>query len=158
MAGFGWRALGFSRFGRVGGDQWLRWLFCCRGLGFFGFLWVWSGWVEIGGQGGRFCWRRLGFSRFDRGGDRWSFLYCLIDRDSDWASTRWIQCCWWWVDGGFGFVDGGFGFVDDGFGVVNGRLFVVFWIGMLFNEVLGWRVDDFSRLVFWCWFGFDEFS
>ena len=41
--------------------------------------------------------------------------------------------------GGFGAVDGGFGFVDDGFGVVNGRLFVVFWIGVLFDEILGWR-------------------
>ena len=33
---------------------------------------------------------------------------------------------------------------------------------MLFDEVLGlrflgWRVDDFSGLVFSCWFGFDEF-
>ena len=35
-----------------------------------GFFWVWSGWVEISGQGGRFCWRRLGFSGFDRGGDQ----------------------------------------------------------------------------------------
>ena len=58
-----------------------------------GFFWVWSGWVEISGQGGRFCWRRLGFSGFGQGGDRWSFLYCLVDRDSGWASTRWIRCC-----------------------------------------------------------------
>ena len=29
---------------------------------------------------------------------------------------------------------------------------------MLFNEVLDWRVDDFSGLVFSCWFEFDEFS
>ena len=37
-----------------------------------------------------------------------------------------------------------------------------FWIGVLFDEVLGWRFlgwrfGDFSRLVFSCWFGFDEF-
>ena len=25
------------------------------------------------------------------------------------------------------------------------------------NEVLGWRFDDFSRLVFSCGFGFDDF-
>ena len=34
--------------------------------------------------------------------------------------------------------------------------------GVLFDEVLGWRFlswrfDDFSGLVFLCWFGFDEF-
>ena len=34
--------------------------------------------------------------------------------------------------------------------------------GELFDEVLGWRFlgwrfDDFSGLVFSCWFGFDEF-
>ena len=33
----------------------------------------------------------------------------------------------------------GFGAVDGGLGVVNGGLFVVFWIGVLFDEVLGWR-------------------
>ena len=64
--------------------------------------------------------------------------------------------------GGFGAVDGGFGFVNGGFGVVDGGLFVVFWIGVLFDKVLGWRFlgwrfDDFSRLVFSCWFEFDEF-
>ena len=58
-----------------------------------GFFWVWSGWVEIGGWGGCFCWRMLGFSGFDQGGDWWSFLYCLVDRDSDWALTRWIRFC-----------------------------------------------------------------
>ena len=76
MAGFGWRGLGFSGFGR-GGDQWS---FLLERAGFF---WVWSGWVEIDGRGGHFCWRRLGFSGFDRGGDRWSFLYCLVNRDLD---------------------------------------------------------------------------
>ena len=29
---------------------------------------------------------------------------------------------------------------------------------VLFDEVLGWRFDDFSGLVFSCWFGFDEYS
>ena len=29
--------------------------------------------------------------------------------------------------------------------------------GVLFDEVLGWRFEDFSGLVFSCWFGFDEF-
>ena len=38
--------------------------------------------------------------------------------------------------GGFGAVDGGFGFVDDRFSVVDGELFVVFWTGVLFDEVL----------------------
>ena len=89
MAGFGWRGLGFFGFGR-GGDRWSGWSFLLKRAGLF---WVWSGWVEISGWGGRFCWRRLGFSGFDRGGDRWLFLYCLVDRDSDWASTRWIRCC-----------------------------------------------------------------
>ena len=28
---------------------------------------------------------------------------------------------------------------------------------VLFDEVLGWRFDDFSGLVFSCWFEFDEF-
>ena len=73
----------------------------------FGWRWRWKwlglvreGWVflglvevEIGGRGGRFCWRRLGFSGFDRGGDRWLFLYYLVDHDLDWASTKWIRCC-----------------------------------------------------------------
>ena len=38
---------------------------------------------------------------------------------------------------GFGAVDGGFGFIDGRFGVANGGLFVVFWIEVLFDEVLG---------------------
>ena len=59
--------------------------------------------------------------------------------------------------GGFGAIDNGFGFVDDRFSVVDGELFVVFWTGVLFDEVMGWRFDDFSRLIFSCWFGFDEF-
>ena len=29
--------------------------------------------------------------------------------------------------------------------------------GVLFDEVLGWRFNDFSGLVFSCWFGLDEF-
>ena len=86
---FCWRGLGFSGFGR-GGDRWSGWSFLLKRARLF---WVWSGWVEIGGWGGRFFWRRLGFSGFDRGGDQWSFLYCLVDHDSNWASTRWIQCC-----------------------------------------------------------------
>ena len=79
-----------------GGDQ------KSMGLG----LWVW---LEMAGFG----WRGLSFSGFGQGGDRWSgwvvlsggqllfpsqlnatlFLYCLVDRDSDRASTRWIRCC-----------------------------------------------------------------
>ena len=55
------------------------------------------------------------------------------------------------------------------FGAVDGELMVdlglltadlVLLIGrVLFDEVLGWRFDDFSGLVFscWFWFGFDEF-
>ena len=47
--------------------------------------WVFLGLVgvEIGGRGGHFCWRGLGFFGFDQGGDRWSFLYCLVDYDSN---------------------------------------------------------------------------
>ena len=41
----------------------------------------WSGWSFL-----------LEKTGFDRGGDRWSFLYCLVDCDSNWASTRWIRC------------------------------------------------------------------
>ena len=72
-----------------------RWRWRWRWLGLVGEGWVFLGLVgvEIGGWGGCFCWRRLGFSGFDRGGDRWSFLYCLVDCDSDWASIRWIRCC-----------------------------------------------------------------
>ena len=29
--------------------------------------------------------------------------------------------------------------------------------GVLFDKVLGWRFNDFSKLVFSCWLGFDEF-
>ena len=72
--------LGFSGFGQ-GGDRWSGCSFSLERSGF--------------GRGGCFCWRGLGFSGFDRGGDRWSFLYCLVDCDSDWASTRWIRCCSW---------------------------------------------------------------
>ena len=73
-----------------------RWRWRWRWLGLVEERWVFLGlvgWVEISGWGGRFCWRRLGFSRFDWGGDRWLFLYYLVDRDLDWASTRWIRCC-----------------------------------------------------------------
>ena len=57
-------------------------------------LWVWLEMkMEMEMETAGFGWRGLGFSGFDRGGDRWSFLYCLVDRDSDWASTRWIRCC-----------------------------------------------------------------
>ena len=78
---FCWRGLGFSRFG-LGGDWWSGWSFLLERSGFF---WVWSGWS--------FLLKRAGFSGFDQGGDRWSFLYCLVDCDSNWASTRWIRCC-----------------------------------------------------------------
>ena len=98
---FCWRGLGFSGFGQ-GGDRWSGWSWVWSGwrsvvgvVVFVGEVWVFLGLVrvEIGGRGGRFCWRGLGFSGFDWGGDRWSFLYCLVDRDSDWASTKWIRCC-----------------------------------------------------------------
>ena len=54
-----------------------------------------------------------------------------------------------------------------GFGAVDGELIVDLGLlttdlvlligGVLFDEVLGWRFEDFSGLVFSCWFGFDEF-
>ena len=63
-----------------------------------------------------------------------------------------------------------------GFGAVDGELMVDLGLltadlvllmadlvlligGVVFDEVLGWRFDDFSGLVFscWFWFGFDEF-
>ena len=54
-----------------------------------------------------------------------------------------------------------------GFGAVDGELMVDLGLlmtdlvlligGVLFDEVLGWRFEDFSSLVFSCWFGFDEF-
>ena len=54
-----------------------------------------------------------------------------------------------------------------GFGAVDGELMVDLGLlttdlvlligGVLFDEVLGWWFEDFSRLVFSCWFGFDEF-
>ena len=43
-------------------------------------LWVW---LEMEMEMAGFGWRGLGFSSFDQGGDRWSFLYCLVDCDSD---------------------------------------------------------------------------
>ena len=50
---------------------------------------------------------------------------------------------------------GGFSAVDVDLGLLMANL-------VLFDEVLGWRFlgwrfDDFSGLVFSCWFGFDEF-
>ena len=66
------------------------------------------------------------------------------------------------------------GFRPGGFGAVDGELMVDLGLltadlvllmadlvlligGVVFDEVLGWRFDDFSRLIFSCWFGFDEF-
>ena len=92
MAGFGWRGLGFSGFGR-GGDRWSGWSFLLVRAKFF---WVWSRWrsvvevvvfvgevwvflgvvrVEIGGRGGRFCWKGLGLDRVVVFvGEGWVFL------------------------------------------------------------------------------------
>ena len=63
--------------------------------------------------------------------------------------------------GGFGAVDGEL-MVDLGLLMANLVLLMVDLVlligGVLFDEVLGWRFDDFSGLVFSCWFGFDEYS
>ena len=61
--GFGWRGLSFSGFGQ-GGDRW-------------------SGWVVLSG----------GKLLFPSQLNATLFLYCLVDCDSNWASTRWIRCC-----------------------------------------------------------------
>ena len=62
--------------------------------------------------------------------------------------------------GGFGAVDGEF-IVDLGLLTTNLVLLMADLVlligGVLFDEVLGWRFDDFFGLVFSCWFGFDEF-
>ena len=55
--------------------------------------------------------------------------------------------------GGFSAVDGEL-MVDLGLLTVDLVLLIG---GVLFDEVLGWRFEDFSGLVFSCWFGFDEF-
>ena len=60
--------------------------------------------------------------------------------------------------GGFSAVDGEL-IVDLGLWTTDLVLLIG---GVLFDEVLGWRFlgwrfDDFSGLVFSCWFGFDEF-
>ena len=77
MAGFGWRGLSFSGFGQ-GGDWW-------------------SGWVVL-----LLSRNRKTIDSDILSGGKLSFpsqlnatlfLYCLVDRDSDRASTRWIQCC-----------------------------------------------------------------
>ena len=67
--------------------------------------------------------------------------------------------------GGFGAVDGEL-MVDLGLLTTDLVLLMADLVlligGVLFDEVLGWRFlgwrfDDFSGLVFSCWFGFDEF-
>ena len=77
MVGFGWRGLSFSGFGQ-GGDRW-------------------SGWVVLMPSRNR----KTTDSGVLSGGklsfpsqlNAMLFLYCLVDRDSDQASTRWIRCC-----------------------------------------------------------------
>ena len=77
MAGFGWRGLSFSRFGQ-GGDRW-------------------SGWVVLLPSQNRkttdFNVLSGGKLSFPSQLNATLFLYCLVDRDSDRASTRWIRCC-----------------------------------------------------------------
>ena len=77
LAGFGWRGLSFSGFGQ-GGDWW-------------------SGWVVL-----LLSRNRKTIDSDILSGGKLSFpsqlnvtlfLYCLVDRDLDRASTRWIQCC-----------------------------------------------------------------
>ena len=77
MVGFGWRGLGFSRFGR-GGDRWSRWAILLLSRN-----WKTIDSDELGGK-------KLSFPAQL---NAISFLYYLVDHDSDWASTRWIRCC-----------------------------------------------------------------
>ena len=62
--------------------------------------------------------------------------------------------------GRFGAVDGEL-MVDLGLLTTNLVLLMADLVlligGVFFDEVLGWRFDDFSGLVFSCWFMFDEF-
>nr|POE60665.1 hypothetical protein CFP56_41052 [Quercus suber] len=84
----------------------------------------------------------------------------------------WVWSGWRSVVGVVIFVGEGWVFLG-GFDAVDGELMVDLGLltadlvllmadleligGVLFDEVLGWRFDDFSGLVFSCWFGFDEF-
>ena len=76
MAGFGWRGLSFSGFSQ-GGDRWSGWVV---------FLLSRNQKTTNSGvlNGGKLS--------FPSQPNATLFLYCLVDRDSDQASTRWIRC------------------------------------------------------------------
>ena len=128
------------------GCRW-RWRWRWRWLVLVGEGWVFLGlvgvviFVEEG-------WVFLGLIEVEIGG-----RFCIIQLIVTWTELR---------PSGFGAVDGEL-MVDLGLLTADLVLLMADLVlligGVVFDEVLGWRFDDFSGLVFscWFWFGFDEF-